>query len=119
VRLVLAMATLAATVFIVPGLDFDGSVWALVAIAFVFGIINAIVRPIAMLLSAPLIILTVGIAALFVNGLMFWLVVWLADPGRLNLGLTSEGFWPAFWGAIVMGVVGWLLSALANRDRTG
>ena len=73
----LAMVALAATVRFVPGLTFDGSIWALAGIALVFGIVNAIIRPLALLLSAPLILLTVGVGALFVNGLMFWFVVWL------------------------------------------
>ncbi len=117
VRLALSMAALTATVWIVPGLSFDGSIWALAGIALVFGIINAVVRPLAMFLSLPVIFLTLGVGALFVNGFMFWIAVWLASPDRLDLGLTSTGFWPAFWGAIVMAIVGWILGILVNRDR--
>ena len=117
-RLGLAMVALATTVWLVPGLTFDGSIWALAGIALIFGIVNAIIRPLALFLSAPLILLTLGVGALFVNGLMFWFVVCLADPARLDLGLTSDGFWPAFWGAIVMAIVGWLLGAFVDRNRT-
>ena len=73
---------------------------------------QSVLRPIVKILALPVIILTLGIGALFVNGLLFWLVVWLAEPGQLDLGLTSNGFWPAFFGAIVMSIITWGPGAL-------
>jgi len=116
VKLVVITLALAATVRLLPGLDFDGSIWALIAIALVFGVVNAILRPVVKILALPVIILTLGIGALFINGILFWLVVWLAAPERLDLGLTSNGFWPAFFGAIVMGVITWALGTFLDRD---
>ena len=117
ISIVLSMLALTVTVWIVPGLDFDGSVWQLAGIALLFGLVNVTVRPLVMLLSSPLIILTLGIAALFVNGLMFWFVVWISDLARADLGLTSSGFWPAFWGAIVMSIVGFGLGVLTGTRK--
>jgi len=115
-KLVVLTLALAATVRLMPGLDFEGSFWALVAIALIFGVINAVLRPVVKILALPVIILTLGIGALFVNGLLFWVVVWLAAPERLDLGLTSNGFWPAFFGAIVMGIITWALGTFLDRD---
>lgn len=115
--IILSMISLTVTVWIVPGLEFDGSFWALAGIALLFGIVNVTVRPLLMLISAPLIIITFGIAALFVNALTFWFVVWIADPARADLGLTANGYWPAFWGAIVMSIVGFALGVLTGSRR--
>jgi putative membrane protein len=115
VKLVVTTLSLVATVRLVPGLEFDGSIWALVAIALVFGVVNAVIRPVVKILALPVIILTLGIGALFINGLLFWLVVWLAAPERLDLALTSDGFWPAFFGAIIMGIIAWALGRLLDR----
>ena len=114
-KLIVLTLALGATVKLIPGLEFDGSFWALVGIALIFAVVNSVLRPVAKILALPLIILTLGIGALFVNGLLFWLVVWLAEPGQLDLGLTSDGFWPAFFGAIVMSVITWALEIFLDQ----
>jgi putative membrane protein len=87
------------------GVVVTGFVGALVA-AFVLGIVNAILRPILFVLTLPLQIVTLGLFTLVINGVLFYWV------GHWNLGLYVDGFWPAFWGAIVLGVVSFLLSSL-------
>jgi putative membrane protein len=74
----------------------------------VFGVVNAFIRPVAKILTFPLIIVTLGLFALVVNGLMLWLTSSLA--GALGLAFHVGGFWPAFWGAIVVSVVSTILS---------
>jgi putative membrane protein len=74
--------------------------------AFVLGIVNAILRPILIILTLPIQILTLGLFTFVINGVLFYVV------GHLNLGLVVDGFWPAFWGAIVLGIVSFLLSSL-------
>ena len=89
---------------IIHGIRYD-SVAALVGAALLLGILNAFVRPVLLILSAPLILLTLGFFILIVNGLMLLLV-----PG-IVVGFHVEGFGSAFWGAIVISIVSWILSA--------
>lgn len=88
---------------IVPGVEVEGG-WSLVAAALLLGIINAVVRPVAIILTLPLTILTLGLFLLVINAAMLSLVAWMLE------GLTVAGFWPAFFGAIVISITGWLAS---------
>jgi len=78
---------------------------ALIGASLLLGILNAFVRPILLILSAPLILLTLGFFILVVNALML-----LAVP-HIVIGFQVDSFWSAFWGAIVISVVSWILSA--------
>jgi putative membrane protein len=69
------------------------------------GILNAFVRPVLLILSAPLILVTLGFFILIVNGLLLWFVP------NIVTGFHVDNFWSAFWGAIVIGIVSWILSA--------
>jgi len=89
---------------ILHGIRYDNAA-SLVAAALLLGILNAFVRPVLLLLSAPLILLTLGFFILIVNGLMLLIV-----PGIVT-GFHIDGFGSAFWGAIVISLVSWMLSA--------
>ena len=91
-----------------------GDILTLLAVGAIFGLVNAVLKPIALLLSLPLLILTLGLFALVVNALLFWLIAAISDG--LGLEFQVDGFWSAFWGAIVVSVVSWLLS-LVVKDR--
>jgi putative membrane protein len=91
-----------------------GDILTLLAVGALFGLVNAVLKPIALLLSLPLLILTLGLFALVVNALLFWLIAAISDG--LGLPFEVDGFWSAFWGAIVVSVVSWLLS-LVVKDR--
>ena len=86
------------------GIRYD-SVPALIGAALLLGILNAFVRPVLLLLSAPLILLTLGFFILILNGLMLYLVP------SIVIGFHVDSFGSAFWGAIVISIVSWLLSA--------
>ena len=86
------------------GIRYD-SPGSLIAAALLLGILNAFVRPVLLILSAPLILLTLGLFILVVNGLM---LLWVPT---LVSGFHVDGFGSAFWGAIIIGIVSWLLSA--------
>jgi putative membrane protein len=92
------------TASILSGIRYD-TLGALIGAALLLGIFNAFVRPILLILSAPLILLTLGFFILIVNGLMLLLV-----PSIVN-GFHVDSFGSAFWGAIIIGIVSWLLSA--------
>ena len=97
------------------GIHSDGWLPA-VEVAVVLGIANAIIRPILMVLSCPLIILTLGIGTLFINALIFYVVAGL----HWIPGFTVPGYWAAFWGSIVITIISWILSLIIREpeDRT-
>jgi putative membrane protein len=108
VRLIVNAAALWVATRFVSGITFQGDWVRLFGVALVFGLVNAIVRPVVKLLTLPLLILTLGLFTFVINGLMLMLTSALS--GALDLGLTVAGFWPAFWGALVISVVSFLLS---------
>jgi len=81
----------------------DGLLAALVA-AFLLGIVNAIIRPVLVILTFPLTLLTFGLFLLVINGLMLWLVA------ALVRGFHVNGFWGALFGSILISIVSWILS---------
>ena len=89
---------------IIHGIRYD-SVGSLLGAALLLGILNAFVRPVLLILSAPLILVTLGFFILIVNGLLLWFVP------NIVTGFHVENFGSAFWGAIVIGIVSWILSA--------
>jgi putative membrane protein len=110
IRLILNAVALIVVANIVQGIHVSSFVGALVA-ALVLGLVNAVIKPILVILSLPLEILTLGLFTLVINAFLLWLV------GALGVGLSVDGFWPAFWGAIVLGIVSWILSALTGTGR--
>jgi len=89
---------------IIHGIRYD-SVASLIGAALLLGILNAFLRPILLILSAPLILLTLGLFILIVNGLMLLFVP------SIVIGFHVDTFGSAFWGAIVISIVSWILSA--------
>ena len=88
----------------------DRSVEAIIVIALILGLVNAIIRPIVALLTCPLIILTLGLGTLLINTAMFWLAGVIGQ--QFGFGFRVDGFWPAFLGALVVSVVSMILSAV-------
>ena len=115
VRLLVNAAALWVATAIVPGVTYTGGALPLLGVALVFGVINATLRPLTKLLTFPLIILTLGIFALVINGLMLWLTSSLSEA--LGLGFHVRGFWPAFWGALVVSIVSMALSFAIGDSR--
>ena len=118
VRLLVNAAALWVATLVVPGVSYHGGALPLLGVALVFGVINAFLRPVAKILTFPLIIVTLGIFSLVINGLMLWLTSSLSSG--LGLGFHVSGFWSAFWGGVVVSVVSLVLSMLvtdAKRDR--
>ena len=92
---------------LVPGLEVRG-VFSLLLAALGFGLVNAFVRPVAVLLSLPLTVLTLGLFLLVVNAAMLGLTALLVP------GFHVVGFWPAFWGAVVVSITSWAATRLFN-----
>ncbi len=114
VRLLVNAAALWVATRLVPGVSYAGGWLPFFGVALVFGVVNAFIRPAAKLLTLPLIILTLGLFSLVVNGLMLWFTSYLS--GALDLGFHVRGFWAAFFGALVVSIVSTILSMLVTEQ---
>jgi putative membrane protein len=119
-RVLVSAAALGVATWAIPGIELlAGSGWSrlgtLLAVAVIFGLINAFLKPLIKVVGCAFYVLTLGLIALVVNGLLLWLTSWVA--GKLSLPFHVTGFWPAFWGAIIVGLVSWLLNLLIGDKR--
>ncbi len=103
-------AALWVAAYFLQGLDFTGDLLHLFLVAAVFGVVNSLLRPILTVLTCPLIVLTLGLFTLVINAFLLLLTGWLSQ--RWGLGFSVSGFWPAFWGGLVVGFVSFILSVL-------
>ena len=100
---------------VIDGLEFSGDIWKLLLIAVILGVVNTGIKPILKVLSIPFIVMSLGLFLLVINWVMFALVIWLAAPDRLDLGLTSTGLWSTFLGALIVSITSWVASAAVSR----
>jgi putative membrane protein len=106
-RWLLNAAALWVTDLILPGITITG-IGPLLLAALVIGLINALIRPVLLILTIPITILTLGLFLLVLNALLFWLAA------ALVAGFLVAGFWWAFLGALIMSIVGFALSFLVK-----
>jgi putative membrane protein len=116
IRTVLTGFALWVVTLIVPGIAFVGGqstvgrIGIVLVVAVIFGVVNAILKPIVQILSIPLYILTLGLIHVVINALMLWTTSWITEE-TTHWGLQIDQFWwTAIWGAIVLSVVSWGLS---------
>lgn len=119
IRVVLNAVAVWIATLIVPGVDVTTDstgkkILTLVVVGAILGLINATIKPIVQLLSLPLTVLTLGVFALVINGLLFWLVS--AISNALGAPFHVDGFWAGFWGALVVSIVSFVLSIVV-KDR--
>ena len=121
IRVLITAVALAVATAVVSGIQLrTGSTLSraatLIVVALIFGVVNAVLKPIIKIIGCLFYVLTLGLIGLVVNGLLLWLTSWVA--GQLSLPFHITGFWAAFWGAIIVGVVGWLLNLfVGDRGR--
>ncbi|MFC7546351.1 phage holin family protein [Plantactinospora sp. GCM10030261] len=113
IRLAITAVALWIATLIVSGIDVTarttgGEVATVLVVALIFGIVNAVLKPIIRVVGCVFYLLTLGLFALVVNALLFMLTGWIAE--RTGLPFAVDGFWPAFWGAIIVAVVSWVIS---------
>lgn len=118
-RLVCSALAVWLSTLIIPGIDVTaettgGTVGTVLLVAVIFGVVNTIIKPIVKLVGCGLYVLTLGLIALVVNGLLFWLVSWIA--GLLDIPFQVDGFWSAVLGALFVSIVAWVLG-LVIKDR--
>jgi len=118
IKLVVTAAAVWVAALLIPGIHLHThstakKVGTLVLVALIFGIINALLKPIAKTIGCLAYVVTFGLISIVVNGLLFWLTSWVA--GKLKLPFHITGFVPAVLGALIVGVVGWVLSLILDR----
>jgi len=114
VRLLINAAALAAAAWAVPGIHYEG--WgALALMALIFGIVNALIRPIVMVLSCPLLIVTLGLFTFIINACMLLLAGSLAK--MFGIAFFVDSFAAAFLGAIIVSIVSIILSLLLPNPQ--
>jgi len=106
-KLLITMVALFITAYIIPGMSIQGLFAGFVA-ALILGIVNVVVKPIFIVLTLPLTILTMGLFLLVVNGLMLML------SAALVPGFMVAGFWSAVFGAILLSIVTWFLNSVLD-----
>jgi putative membrane protein len=116
IRWAVASLALFVAAWLVPGITVDGGGWVVYAVmALVLGLVNAVVRPLLKLLTCPLILLTLGLFVLVINGITLWLASAIA-VNWFGVGFTVDGFWSGFLGALIVSVVTVILSALVKEE---
>ena len=116
-RWIINAVALFLAVYIVPGVNLQGGVISVIWLALIFGLINAFLRPLLKLLTCPLIFLTLGLFTLLINTFLFWLT---SQAGQaFGIGFTINGFWPAFFGGLVVTVVSVILSLILKDELKG
>lgn len=104
---ILNSAALIGLTYFLPGISVSGFGRALLVV-LVLGLVNTLIRPVILFFTLPINILSLGLFTFVINALMFWLVGWLID------GFSVAGFMPAFWGALCMMVIGWMVNILVK-----
>lgn len=113
-RLLVTAVALWVAVKVIPGIDYIGPWYGLLVVALVFGAVNAIIRPILLVLTCPLVLFTLGLFTLVLNAFMLILTSKLA--GAMGFEFYVRGFWPALFGAIVVGITSAFLNVFVSDD---
>jgi putative membrane protein len=118
VRLVINAVALYAAVALLAGRGITPQTdnWlSFIWLALIFGLINAILRPILVVVGCPFLILTLGLGSLLINTLLFYLAGLIGQS--FGVGFQVDGFWPAFLGALIVSIVSFALSSLIRDNR--
>ncbi len=111
IRTVIIAIALAVAAWLVGGIDYD-NYGALLLAAVIFGLVNAFIKPVLAFVTCPLILLTLGLFTLVLNALMMGLTSWIAE--QIGVGFHVESFRDAFFGAIIVSLVSWVLTQLTD-----
>lgn len=115
VRWLINTLALYVAVQVVPGVDYDGGPLGLLLVAAIFGLVNAVLRPVLTLLTCPLVLVSLGLFLFVINALLLLFTSWLSTP--LGLGFHVAGFWPAFWAGLLISLVSLFLSIMVGEKE--
>lgn len=105
-----------AAIAILPGLVMEGNWTGIVMLALIFGLVNALLRPLIKLLTCPLIFLTLGLFTLVINTLMFAATTWIGSLVGINLTIADPFWWNAFLGALIVSLISIILSLILKDE---
>jgi putative membrane protein len=106
-------------VFLLPGIDLEGGLISIVWLALIFGLINALFRPLLQFLTCPLIILTLGLFTLVINTFLFWLTSVIGQSFGLALIIDDPVWWNAFLGGLIVTIVSVAMTMILKDERRG
>ena len=113
---IITAVALVTAVFIVPGITVEGNAYVAIGVtAALLGLINAYLRPILQFGACGCILLTLGLMLPVINAFTLWMAAYISSEW-FRLGFVVDGFWPAFWGGIIVSIVSFILYALAPPD---
>lgn len=115
VRVIINAIALAVTINFVPGINFNGGYGGLFALALIFGIVNAVIKPVFSFLTCGFYILSLGLFTFVANGIMLYLTSVIAQPFGLNFSV--ENLWSAIVGALVISIISFLLSMVFGDKK--
>jgi putative membrane protein len=120
IKILIVAGALWAATRLIPGITVSGdtttkTVATLLAVALIFGVVNAVLKPIIKTLGCAFYVLTLGLFALVVNALLLLLTSWIAE--QVDLPFHVDGFWAAFWGALLVGLITWVLDMLLGLNE--
>jgi putative membrane protein len=118
IRWIIASFSLFIAAWLVPGIRVEGNAWGAYAVmAVILGFVNAVIRPLLQVLSLPIIVLTLGLFLLVINGLTLWIASGIAVK-LFHVGFYVDGFWSALLGALIVSIVSMILSEFfRKRER--
>ena len=106
-------------VLILPGIDLRSNLISILWLALIFGLVNALFRPLIQLLTCPLIMLTLGLFTLVINTFLFWLTSVISQSFGLGLVISDPVLWNAFLGALVVSIVSFIMSMILKDELKG
>lgn len=116
VRWLVSSIAVAAAALIVPGIEVSGNAWlAVLGGALIVGLVNATIGVLVKIGAIGCIVMTLGLFNLVINAWMLWAASWIAE-NWFDVGFHVRGFWPAFWGGIVISIVSGLLNWFLKGD---
>ncbi|MGW5262978.1 phage holin family protein [Microbispora sp. NPDC004025] len=118
-KIIVVAAALWASTKLVDGITVSAGstakqIGTLLAVALIFGLVNAVIKPVIKTIGCAFYVITLGLFALVVNAALLLFTSWLAE--QLDLPFHVDGFMAAFWGAIVVGVISWILNMILGDD---
>ena len=117
IRWLINTLALYVAVQVVNGLHYDKGPVGLLIVAAIFGLVNSTLRPILTVLTCPLVLVTLGLFTLVINAVLLMITAWLSS--QFDLGFRVDGFWPAFWAGLLIGLVSVFLSLAVGEKEAG
>lgn len=117
-RILVNALALAVATWLLPGLRLDyegepaGAALTMLIVAVIFGVVNAVIRPLFVFVTSPLLLITLGFFLLVVNAALLMLTSWVC--GQFGVPWQVDGFWDAFWGALMVSIVSFLVNSFVR-----